>query len=419
MAPNDNSKNQIYVGGDYDYQMKFPIGKIAADDSGIAGSVRNRFKSELSFYWLDESGELNEAPKAQLIMYPKYPEVRLSGILQGCKKAPSKTIASRTPNRILLFGTTLDRKTIAYAVEPYTKLSNEIHDKFPPDEKILFHDIPLVNDKTARKKKLIEKLKDIHNEDWLDSVRLDKDGETLPCNSPNCGGYTLEAMLGIIPNGKAEPDFLGWELKQYSVKSFDKPGKSHAITLMTPEPSIGMYHDSGAEAFIREYGYMDKNGKKDRMNFGGIYRCNSLTEITGLTIVLDGYDSKSGKILRPNGGIVLKNQHNEIIAGWPFTGLMKHWVRKHSNTAYIMSEVIKEPSRKYRFGNMVKLCENTEFSRFLKAFNEQAIYLDPALKLENMSTKPKTKRRNQFRIKLKDISQLYEKVTDIDILNQV
>jgi len=27
----------------------------------------------------------------------------------------------------------------------------------------------------------------------------------------NRGGYTLEAELGITPNGYSEPDFMGWE----------------------------------------------------------------------------------------------------------------------------------------------------------------------------------------------------------------
>ncbi|MEO0062747.1 MAG: hypothetical protein RLZZ08_1307, partial [Pseudomonadota bacterium] len=32
--------------------------------------------------------------------------------------------------------------------------------------------------------------------------------------------YTLEAELGITPNGIAEPDFQGWEVKQYGVRDF-------------------------------------------------------------------------------------------------------------------------------------------------------------------------------------------------------
>jgi hypothetical protein len=42
----------------------------------------------------------------------------------------------------------------------------------------------------------------------------------MACEAPNCGGYTLEAELGITPNGYSEPDFLGWEVKQFGVANF-------------------------------------------------------------------------------------------------------------------------------------------------------------------------------------------------------
>jgi hypothetical protein len=52
----------------------------------------------------------------------------------------------------------------------------------------------------------------------------------LPCKSPQCGGYTLEAELGITPNGYSEPDFMGWEVKQFGVTKFENINSS-IITL--------------------------------------------------------------------------------------------------------------------------------------------------------------------------------------------
>lgn len=43
----------------------------------------------------------------------------------------------------------------------------------------------------------------------IDSKRLNANGDFVACEASQCGGYTLEAELGIIPNGKAEPDYLG------------------------------------------------------------------------------------------------------------------------------------------------------------------------------------------------------------------
>lgn len=101
----------------------------------------------------------------------------------------------------------------------------------------------------------------------------------LDCDAPNCGGYTLEAELGIMPNGYAEPDFMGWEVKQYGVDSFSRVG-SATITLMTPEPTEGLYVSQGVEHFIRTYGYPDQNGRPDRLNFGGVHKAGVLHDRT-------------------------------------------------------------------------------------------------------------------------------------------
>lgn len=83
LAANDNSKNQIYLGGSFDVLNIFPVSDIAADDSG--DWKRTRFKTELEFYWLSQEGNSHHAPYSQLILYPRYPEVRFSGFLTGGK----------------------------------------------------------------------------------------------------------------------------------------------------------------------------------------------------------------------------------------------------------------------------------------------------------------------------------------------
>lgn len=73
--------------------------------------------------------------------------------------------------------------------------------------------------------KLLAKLHDIHVAGWHDSMRLDGAGNTIAYVARNGAGYTLEAIFGIRPNGRAEPDFAGWEIKAFG---------SSRITLMTP-----------------------------------------------------------------------------------------------------------------------------------------------------------------------------------------
>lgn len=144
------------------------------------------------------------------------------------------------------------------------------------------------------KTQLLTELYRIHSLGWIPSKRLDSDGNVVPCHAPNCGGYTLEAELGITPNGYAEPDYLGWEIKQFHSVNLERFG-STVITLMTPEPTHGFYVTDGAEAFIRKYGYPDQRGRPDRMNFGGIHKCHHEHDRTHLKLELIGFDYVSGK----------------------------------------------------------------------------------------------------------------------------
>ncbi len=99
--------------------------------------------------------------------------------------------------------------------------------------------------------------------------KLGRNGLKEPYSARNGGGYTLEAELGIRPNGDAEPDFMGWEVKQYGVANFIKFAPKSPVTLMTPEPTGGIYRDAGVTAFyLKRFGYPDKGGKPDRINYG-------------------------------------------------------------------------------------------------------------------------------------------------------
>src|SRR5689334_9500232 len=86
LAPNDNSKNQVYLGGDLSVLNVLPSDELlqAATSSGKAGAAgREILKAGLHMFWLDSDGTAKAAPNAQLILYPQYPEVRLSGFLAG------------------------------------------------------------------------------------------------------------------------------------------------------------------------------------------------------------------------------------------------------------------------------------------------------------------------------------------------
>ena len=108
LAENDNSKNQVYFGPGFQALNLFPNAGIVPDSS----PKNPIFKAKLHFGWLLPKGQIGNAPGAQLILYPQYPEVRFSGFLKGCKVAPSDLMASRIKGRILFIGVTPDRRIL-------------------------------------------------------------------------------------------------------------------------------------------------------------------------------------------------------------------------------------------------------------------------------------------------------------------
>jgi hypothetical protein len=177
---------------------------------------------------------------------------------------------------------------------------------------------------------------------------------------------------------------------------------------MTPEPTHGLYSDHGAEAFIRKYGYNDLVGRVDRMNFGGVHKSGKRHQRTNLRLELIGFDQKEGKIRSTDGRIALMDNDGNEAASWGFSSLLLHWNRKHNQACYVPSLSDTGDCRKYKYGNQIILGTGTDFQLFLKQMALGNIYYDPGIKMEDISTKPKIKKRSQFRMKSKYLSNLYK-----------
>ncbi len=181
--------------------------------------------------------------------------------------------------------------------------------------------------------------------------------------------------------------------------------------MMTPEPTGGFYRDHGVEAFVRRYGYADRNGVADRLNFGGVHRCNVVHPLTGLTLKLCGFDASTGRISDPEGGIALVDSAGSVAALWPFVGLLSHWNKKHNRAVFVPSKHRTSPSNEYRYGSHVRLGIGTDPLKLLKALELGRIYYDPGIKVEDASSvRPTTKRRSQFRVTLRHLDSLYDKL---------
>lgn len=411
LSPNDNSKNQVYLGGSFEILNILPISEIVTEEAGDWN--RERFKAKIDFSWINDDGKTYPAPNAQLILYPKYPEVRFSGFLYRCDNAPSDLMTQRLADRVLIISVTKQGKILGYVTGPDAPIAKEINSTKPQGESGVFKVFDLMPFLDNRLK-LLSELTRIHNLNWITSKRLDSEGNILPCDSSNCGGYTLEAELGITPNGYSEPDYLGWEIKQFGVDNFTQLN-SAVITLMTPEPTDGVYKTKGTDFFLKKYGYADKTGREDRINFGGIHKVGLRHDSTQLELSLIGFDVEAGKIRSSGGRIALVDLKGNEAASWSFSSLLLHWNRKHNQACYVPSISESEVTRKYKYGNKILLGSGTDFQFFLKEMAVGNIYYDPGIKMENVSTKPKIKKRSQFRIKSKNLPNLY-KERDVVVL---
>ncbi len=414
LAPNDNSKNQIYFGGSFEILNILPISEIKTEAAGDWN--KERFKASINFSWIDDEGLIFPAPNSQLILYPKYPEVRFSGFLKGCEKAPSKLMAQRLADRLLFFSVSKSGEVLGYVADPNSDIAIEFFKLTLSTEHGVFKIIELPQIANNKERLLIELLR-IYSLGWIKSKSLAKNNIIVPCESSQCGGYTLEAELGIIRNSYSEPDYLGWEVKNFGVKNFEKLNAS-VITLFTPEPTDGIYKRKGVEAFLRQYGYDDKMGRSDRINFGGVHKAGETNKLTKLKLELIGFDSNSGKIRSTDGKIALIDKDDNEAASWSFSSMLLHWNRKHNQACYVPSLSETEIERKYRYGSKIILGTGTDFQLFLGQMALGNIYYDPGIKMENISTKPKLKKRSQFRIKSKHLPNLYKNNEIIDLIKQ-
>lgn len=421
LGTNNNSKQQIYLGGDFSAISIIPTGDFVSSESGSKKPAIKEGSRKLigavNLSWIDSDGALSHAPYSKLILYPQYPEVRFSGFLRGSPDGPSDLLSyekrGNEDGRVLFLGIANEGKVIAYTSSPEAVITKEIRASDKWECKGVLCEIPLDSvllNSAARKIRLLTELSRIHGSGWITGKRLNNEGNILSCNASNCGGYTLEAELGVRPNGYSEPDFLGWEVKQYAVKDHAKINNGR-ITLMTPEPDGGYYVENDLMSFMKKYGYL----KDDKYNFNGYHKYSTRQEKTGLLLGTLGFDTKSGKITDADGCLFLADSEANFAASWSFAKLLDHWKIKHAEAVYVPTLTKKNGDRSYYFGDTVKLGTGTNFEKFLKSMVSQMIIYDPGSRIRNVSTKPEPKKRNQFRMAVKDLSRLYTSFEEVSV----
>lgn len=414
LADNDNSKNQVYLGSDFDVIKVIPSGDIYSDEKDKTKPI---FKAPVDFRWINDTGATEKAPEAKLILYPNYPEVRFSGFLQGCRRdadvvprdlmrkpEPDERKGDNGPWRYLILG--VNEETVwGHCTDWSSALHDEVESIIAGDESeviatVLYEYQP---SKQTSEEKLLIRLKEIYQRGPIESCRLDSAGNLLTYKALNGAGYTLEAQFGITPNGSSDPDFMDWELKSHS---------GGVVTLMTPEPNVGTYL-ADLEQFLRSYG---TNIQKERMDFSSRHCVDQYNAKSKLTMRLEGYDPISSKVTDPEGGLMLRDNKGNLAAGWKFEKLIEHWKKKHRNTCFVSSSKIKDGVvPKYLFGPNVTLGKGINLTRFLTALHSSTIYHDPGTNMKLVNNKWKPKKRNQFRVAWRNIDSLYNVVETVTL----
>lgn len=407
LSENDNSKQQVYLGSSFEVLTYFPYGTVQPE----AGLKDPTFKAPLEFFWVDPT-TVEKAPSAQLILYSRYPEVRLSGFLRGCRMGPNehlrpipKTLRRGIDGRVLFFGTTPDGRTLAHITPAGSALAFEAT-LAPHVDAGLFRELAVAGTPAGNSKSVVlMRLREIQQMGAVPSMRLNRAGERIAYKARNGGGYTLEALLGVIPNGDASPDYLGWEIKAFS---------GSYITLMTPEPDGGYYGAEGVGAFVRRYGRQIAG--KDQMYFTGRHHYGKPYAATSMTLGLTGFDIAKGVITDVSGRITLTDRQGEEAATWTYSHLLSHWNRKHASAAYVPYKAENGSEPAYRYRNPVLLGERTDFSKYLNALAAGLVAFDPGSKIDGVATaRPRVKARSQFRISRQHLPALYERFAEVNL----
>ncbi len=390
LSPNDNSKNQIYIGRSLESISGIPTGELIPHSEG----PRLHYRAEMPFSWLSNDG-YHRAPHTKVIWYTRHDEVRISGFLRGCKGAPP-IMKNRDEGRLFVFGIVPETETFGIVFPS----NHPVSCSCPWDDMIATSAAFRRLEDTRQS--VIQRLRELSQRDWIPSCRLNSDGIVIPYGAANNAiGYTLEAHFGITPNGIALPDYLGWELKATTVRKFPMKLTRTPLTLMTTEPDGGVYVNQGLEAFLKRWGYL-KDGfwRITGRHFVGISQ-----DRTGLTLRLRGFDAEREAIVESDGALELVDADGIVAASWSFNKLINKWREKHTNTALVpaLKKTSTEGRPSFRYSSTVYLCEGGDVRKLLTSLQNGYVYFDPGHKWSpNLS-----KKRTMLRIAKADMHHLF------------
>jgi len=429
LPPNANDKNQVYF-------LRSLVGLHATFDMTISERVASTSLTKAhskpgdnipeatfnNFKWVDTNRNLIRAKNVKAIVYTQYPEVRLSGFITDQNTMPSSLSVTYTKNhpeakRLLVLGHTPGGGCLAFMFVGFDETLEQEIAKLPGFEGSRV--CKALNIHQRYSGRLFDQLRADVMGHHHSGFRLNVKGERIPFEGTQVCGYTLEGLLGIVPNSSKDGDLYGIELKAHTMPK---------ITLFTTEPDFGLYVDN-FEQMIRTYGYESSKGE---WRLTGIHRANVPCTKSGLTLRVREYravepeNAKSDWIRNECGArisfpydpstsltskmnaveVVLVDNAGVVAAGWSLERLMNNWGAKHNEVVYISAEKSRNTNTadydkgftyQVLFSPEIIWCRRTSAELLLKALSGGVIYLDPGHKFV-ANDRSKNKRRCQWRI---------------------
>lgn len=420
----DNEKNQIYLGYSHQFLSLVP-GQVSFRTPSQSrlkrGSQAGRalIETKLNFYWLEPGKREAIAPRAKIIDYFQYPEMRLSGFLAGCQNPPDALRREKQDEygrRILILGIS---NGAVYGLVLSDQTSNLIDRLISyPLWQVhpMFHVLSLSqNGANVNPAQLINELEAIGGALHASQVLRKANGTPEPFRGTQGAGWTLEALLNIPRNSSGDPDKYGFELKAFL---------SSKVTLMTPEPDFGIRYEEGLRVFLEEFGWAGEKDD-DSLRFNGKHDTQRIYPKSGLKLVIQNWDHEKnlpdGK--GPPNVVLVKESTSEIAAGWTFDKLAEKWGRKHAGAMYVQAEKYllddgRLPSH-YSFGPNVYCGLGTSALLLMKSIASGLVYLDPG---DRIDSNGEPKKRTQWRLDKKrgltlgaTLAPLYDEMTNYQL----
>lgn len=192
-AGQSNSKNGIWLGTDLTDVSMLPSGEVKAvpSTSKKRRKTSDNFQAPVDMYWLAPPNLAPErAPQTKLIFYTQYPEVRLSGFLQGCPGAPSHLLDKKKrggeDGRVILLAPSEKDVVYGLVLPPESQAATEILEQ-ASKEAAGIRIWALKEETLESKDALVARLKELYERGFVDPVKLNKEG-LVPYRANNRAG---------------------------------------------------------------------------------------------------------------------------------------------------------------------------------------------------------------------------------------